>query len=86
MDDELMAGRMCPKCDETIWRDGTCGCTENDIDEENMKLYQKLVADDLRVEADLIKQGELAAKLDMLLEECWYNLNGYQYMNRKEKQ
>jgi hypothetical protein len=55
------------------------------IDEENMKLYQKLVADDLRVEADLIKQGELAAKMDMLLEECWYNLNGYQYVDAQAR-
>lgn len=81
MSEESRDGRVCPKCDETIFRD-ECACNE-----ENMKLYQKLVSDDLRAEADLIKQGEMEAQLEIWFDTSyqWYQMNGWQFVQAQSR-
>lgn len=81
---ELPPKASCP-CDDDQYCEAHAqeAAMQRERERENDRLIDAMVADDLRAEADLIKQGEMEARFEMLLETCWYNLNGYEYVTAR---
>lgn len=83
---ELPPKASCP-CDDDQYCEAHAqeAAMQRERERENDRLIDAMVSDDLRAEADLIKQGEMEARFEMLLEQCWENQNGLAYVESQSR-